>query len=110
MNRREALRRIGTGMTGLGIVGSGRAQSGAILTRRIPSSDKVIPVIGLGTWQTFDVASSAQARAPRAQVLSAFAELGGRVIDSSPMYGNSASVVGDLIAKLGLRSKLFIAT
>lgn len=110
LSRREALRRIGSGVAGLGIVSAAQAQSGAILTRRIPSSDKVIPVIGLGTWQTFDVGSAANARAPLAAVLSAFAELGGKVIDSSPMYGNSESVVGDLVAKLGLRSKLFIAT
>lgn len=110
MSRREALRRIGTGVAGLGIVGSGQGQPAAILTRRIPSSDKVVPIVGLGTWQTFDVASAPDARAPLEQVLSAFVELGGKVIDSSPMYGSSESVLGDLVAKLGLRPKLFIAT
>ncbi len=85
------------------------AQAG-ILTRAIPSSGKVVPVIGLGTWQTFDVRGSASARAPLESVLSAFVEMGGRVIDSSPMYGSSEEVVGDLVAKLGLRSQLFLAT
>ena len=85
------------------------AQAG-MLTRAIPSSGKVVPVIGLGTWQTFDVSGSALARAPLQSVLSAFVEMGGRVIDSSPMYGNSEEVVGDLVAKLGLRSQLFLAT
>ncbi len=85
------------------------AQAG-MLTRGIPSSGKVIPVIGLGTWQTFDVRGSAAARAPLESVLSAFVEMGGRVIDSSPMYGSSEEVVGDLVAKLGLRSQLFLAT
>lgn len=85
------------------------AQTG-ILTRAIPSSGKVIPVIGLGTWQTFDVGASASARAPLERVLSAFVELGGKVIDSSPMYGSSEEVVGALVAKLGLRSQLFLAT
>ncbi|HJU76014.1 MAG TPA: aldo/keto reductase [Gemmatimonadaceae bacterium] len=85
-------------------------QTAPIITRRIPSSGKVIPVIGLGTWQTFDVGSSAAARAQREEVLSAFIELGGRVIDSSPMYGSSEEVVGDLIAKLGVRSQVFLAT
>ena len=82
----------------------------AMLTRAIPSSGKVVPVIGLGTWQTFDVGTSAAARAPLESVLSAFVEMGGRVIDSSPMYGSSEQVVGDLVAKLGLRSQLFLAT
>ncbi len=86
------------------------AQPAAIVSRRIPSSGKVIPVIGLGTWQTFDVGSDAAARAAVERVLTAFVELGGKVIDSSPMYGSSEDVVGDLVAKLGLRSQLFIAT
>jgi len=85
------------------------AQAG-MLTRAIPSSGKVVPVIGLGTWQTFDVGTSAAARAPLESVLAAFVEMGGRVIDSSPMYGSSEQVVGDLVAKLGLRSQLFLAT
>ncbi len=85
------------------------AQAG-MLTRGIPSSGKVIPAIGLGTWQTFDVRGSASARGPLERVLSAFVEMGGKVIDSSPMYGSSEEVVGDLVAKLGLRSQLFLAT
>ena len=82
----------------------------APLMRRIPSSGEQLPVIGLGTWQTFDVDRSQDARAPLAEVLDAFAELGGKLVDSSPMYGNSEEVVGDLASQLGLRKKLFIAT
>ena len=67
-------------------------------------------MIGLGTWQTFDVGRSQDARAPLAEVLAAFAELGGKLVDSSPMYGNSEEVVGDLAAQIGLQEKLFIAT
>jgi len=85
-------------------------QAETIITRPIPSSGEKLPVIGLGTWQTFDVDASASARAPLRDVLEAFAAVGGRVIDSSPMYGNSELVAGDLISALGLRSKLFIAT
>jgi diketogulonate reductase-like aldo/keto reductase len=81
-----------------------------IITRPIPSSGEQLPVIGLGTWQTFDVGASASARVPLREVLEAFASVGGRVIDSSPMYGNSELVAGDLISALGLRSKLFVAT
>src|ERR1043165_2007906 len=70
--------------------------------------DKVdLPKIGLGTWQTFDVGGDAAARAPLREVLKL---LNGNVVDSSPMYGSSETVAGDLIAELGLRPKLFVAT
>jgi diketogulonate reductase-like aldo/keto reductase len=81
-----------------------------MLTRAIPSSGEALPVIGLGTWQTFDVGSSPLERAALAEVLTVLAEGGAKVIDSSPMYGNSEAVVGDLTSQLGLRPKLFIAT
>jgi len=81
-----------------------------IAARPIPSSGELIPIIGLGTWRTFDVGRSPAERAPLEACLAAFAALGGRLVDSSPMYGRSEEVVGDLIAKLGLRAQLFIAT
>ena len=81
-----------------------------MVTRKIPSSVEMLPVIGLGTWQSFDVGAEAAARAPLENVLREFAALGGKLIDSSPMYGRSEEVAGDLIAKIGLREKLFIAT
>lgn len=65
--------------------------------------------IGLGTWQTFDVASKAE-RAPLRDVLAEFVKLGGRVVDSSPMYGRSEEVLGDLAVELGVRDQLFVAT
>jgi len=71
------------------------------------SKDLSLPRIGLGTWQTFDVGNDAAARAPLRELLKL---LDGNVVDSSPMYGSSETVAGDLIAELGLRSKLFIAT
>jgi diketogulonate reductase-like aldo/keto reductase len=80
----------------------------ALLTRPIPSTGEALPAIGLGTWQTFDVAPSA--RAGLEGVLGAFVELGGSVVDSSPMYGRSEEVVGDLAAKLGVQSRVFLAT
>jgi diketogulonate reductase-like aldo/keto reductase len=80
------------------------------LQKTIPSSAEPLPVIGAGTWQTFDVGADTAARAARREVLRLFAAQGGRVIDSSPMYGTSESVVGDLVAELGLRDKLFVAT
>lgn len=81
-----------------------------MIEKTIPSSGESLPVIGLGTWQTFDVGADAAARAPLEAVLREFVAAGGKLIDSSPMYGQSETVVGDLTAKLGLREKLFIAT
>jgi diketogulonate reductase-like aldo/keto reductase len=81
-----------------------------MITRKIPSTGEALPVIGMGTWQTFDVGSAPADRAPLAEVLRIFAEQGGKLVDSSPMYGRSEEVVGDLTASLDLRKKLFIAT
>src|SRR5438876_1050451 len=81
-----------------------------LIPRPVPSTREPLPVIGIGTWQTFDVGAGAAERAPLREVLKAFAAGGGRVLDSSPMYGSSESVAGDLIAELGLRERLFIAT
>jgi diketogulonate reductase-like aldo/keto reductase len=81
-----------------------------IVLKRIPSSGEELPAIGVGTWQTFDVRGDPAALAPLREVLKAFSEAGGRVVDSSPMYGAAESVVGELTAGLGLRERLFIAT
>src|SRR2546427_1513528 len=84
--------------------------SPAPLARPIPSSGEPIPAVGLGTWRTFDVGASPTERAPLRDVLKDFAELGGRVVDSSRMYGTAESVVGDLAADLAITDKLFLAT
>jgi diketogulonate reductase-like aldo/keto reductase len=78
-----------------------------LMSKKIPSTGEALPVIGVGTWQTFDVGADPAARAPLREVLKL---LNRNVVDSSPMYGSSESVAGDLIAELGLRDKLFIAT
>jgi diketogulonate reductase-like aldo/keto reductase len=83
--------------------------AGALLSRAHAEVRETIPRIGLGTWQTFDVGTDAAARAQLREVLRIFAGAG-KLIDSSPMYGSSESVAGDLIAELGLRERLFIAT
>lgn len=75
----------------------------------IPATGETLPVIGLGTWQSFD-ARDAGERAPLGRVLDTFSQAGGRVVDSSPMYGAAESVVGELAAELGLGDKLFMAT
>ena len=75
--------------------------------RVFPQAKVNLPKIGLGTWQTFDVGASSSARAPLREVLKL---LDGNVVDSSPMYGSSETVAGDLIAELGMRDRLFVAT
>jgi diketogulonate reductase-like aldo/keto reductase len=85
-------------------------ESQALISRPIAKSGEPLPVVGLGTWQTFDAGQDAAARSPLREVLEVFAQAGARAVDSSPMYGSSEAVAGDLIAGLGLREKLFIAT
>ena len=91
-------------------IGSGTAMAETMMQRPIPRTGESLPVIGLGTWQTFDVGSSAAEREPLRQVLGDFIKLGGSVIDSSPMYGRSEAVVGHLAADLNAHKKLFLAT
>jgi aryl-alcohol dehydrogenase-like predicted oxidoreductase len=81
-----------------------------LLARTIPKSGESIPAIGLGTWQVFDIAGNRAARAEAAQALGRFVDLGGKLIDSSPMYGSAESIVGDLSQELGIHERLFMAT
>ncbi len=78
-----------------------RAQSPQILLRAIPSSGETISAVGLGTWITFNVGDDPVLRDECAAVMAAFFESGGRMIDSSPMYGSSQPVIGYGLAKLG---------
>jgi aryl-alcohol dehydrogenase-like predicted oxidoreductase len=78
--------------------------------RAIPSTGEALPVIGLGTWQTFDVGQDASARAARGRLLETLVAGSARVVDSSPMYGRAEEVVGSLSSERALRSKLFVAT
>lgn len=101
----------GTALAGPAAAGaSASTREKTMQTRPIPSSGEPLPVIGLGTWQTFDVGATAAERGPLQEVLTAFVELGGRLIDSSPMYRRAEQVVGDLAAELDLRDRLFVAT
>ena len=113
LTRREATRLIGAGAAGL-LFGASRvctaSESSTMLMRAIPSSGEKLPVIGLGTWRTFDVDLTPDNRKQLEDVLALFVKLGGRVIDSSPMYGRAEQVIGDLTATLGIRDKLFLAT
>lgn len=78
--------------------------------RAIPRSGELLPVVGVGTYQTFDVGSDPAARAELREVLRLLTQAGGGMIDSSPMYGSAEGVAGDLTAELGNRKSLFFAT
>ena len=82
----------------------------APITKTIPRTGTAVPVIGMGSWLTFDVGDDPAARAQRAQVLATFFEMGGGMIDSSPMYGSSEAVIGHGLAALGKPNTLFAAT
>jgi len=112
MTRREAAKVIGGTAASLVFPVSAKAKgdSSTMLTRIIPCSGEKLPVIGLGTWRAFDVDLTAEIRSQLEDVLSRFVELGGRVIDSSPMYGRAEQVIGELTSSLGIREKLFLAT
>ena len=93
------------------IAGAATAQTGIVMhKRKVPATGEMLGVVGLGTWQTFDVGTAPAERAPLAEVLRTLLEAGGSVVDSSPMYGRSEAVAGDLIAGAGARDKTFIAT
>lgn len=79
-------------------------------TRPIPRTGEPLPVIGLGTWSTFDVGPDAAKRAALGRVLQDFLAAGGRVIDSSPMYGRAEGVVGALLAATPGAPAPFLAT
>jgi aryl-alcohol dehydrogenase-like predicted oxidoreductase len=78
--------------------------------RPIPSTGEALPVIGCGTWMGFDVASGSAEHQRLPGVLDALFAAGGRLIDSSPMYGRAEAVVGTLLAASGQREKAFLAT
>lgn len=108
-SRREAL----TLLLGAGIgIATGRLsaqpESNEQILRAIPRSGERIPAIGLGSSDTFEVGASA--RAPVRDVLESYVRLGGRVVDTSPMYGTAETVIGDIAHHLGVQAKLWLAT
>jgi diketogulonate reductase-like aldo/keto reductase len=81
-----------------------------MLTRPIPSTGEAMPIIGLGTWRAFDVGTDEATRQPLREVLRRLLDAGGRIIDSSPMYGRAEAVTGDLLAELLGEPRPFLAT
>jgi diketogulonate reductase-like aldo/keto reductase len=80
------------------------------LTRKIPKSNEPLPAIGLGTWQSFDIANRSNERASAKEALEALVAGGSTLVDSSPMYGSSETVVGELARDAGIADRLFVAT
>ncbi len=111
ISRREAAKWMSLGVSSL-LVPSllGELKNVTMNTRKIPSSGKLLPVVGVGTWQSFDVGNSQVERNPLKEVLKILVESGGSVIDSSPMYGRSEKVVGELTTELEIKNKIFEAT
>jgi diketogulonate reductase-like aldo/keto reductase len=81
-----------------------------MLQRPIPKTSEQLPVVGIGTWQTFDIGNTRPELDQRKEVLDILFAAGGRVIDSSPMYGRAEAVVGTLLTEMNARAKAFTAT
>ncbi|MGA0560006.1 aldo/keto reductase [Larkinella sp. VNQ87] len=112
LTRREALRFLSASAATLATgpaPGFPALTQTTMLNRAIPSSREKLPVVGIGTWQTFDVATTAE-QEPLRQALKAVHQAGGKLIDSSPMYGRSEEVVGTLTAASGIQNAFFYAT
>jgi diketogulonate reductase-like aldo/keto reductase len=88
---------------------AGLAQPARPATRAIPASGEAIPLVGLGSWITFNVGDDRVARDASAEVMRAFFQAGGRLIDSSPMYGSAQEVIGYGLKKIGRPADLFAA-
>jgi diketogulonate reductase-like aldo/keto reductase len=109
LNRRTLLAGMAAGTSATLLANNGSAQESAPLARKVPSSGEALPVVGLGTWITFNVGNDRAARDECAEVMRAFFADGGRMIDSSPMYGSSQDVIGYGLQKLSRPPALFAA-
>lgn len=111
IKRREAIKLLGCATaTTLMVPSLFASNPHTMMTRQIPSSGEILPVVGLGTWQTFDVGTDQAQRSQLLDVLKTMKALGGTMIDSSPMYASSEEVVGDLCATLEDSNHFFYAT
>lgn len=109
LSRRSVLRSAGALLAAAALPPAGAQPGRPLLTRPIPSTGEALPLVGLGTWITFNVGNDPAARRERADVMRQFFEAGGRMIDSSPMYGSSQPVIGDGLALLRPGGRLFSA-
>ncbi|HLL19838.1 MAG TPA: aldo/keto reductase [Rubrivivax sp.] len=102
-NRRNVL------LGALGLAAAPLLRAQPVATRPVPSSGEQLPLVGLGSWITFNVGDDAGARRACAEVMAAFAQAGGRLIDSSPMYGSSQGVIGEGLARWPGPGRVFAA-
>ena len=111
-SRRAALNTLGVFGAGMWLLPSFPFLSNEqnMIKRKIPSSGELLPIVGLGTWQQFDVGLSDVERRQLTEVLTMMIEKGGRLIDSSPMYGRAEAVIGELAAPPAINPNLFYAT
>jgi len=107
--RRRFLRTLFAASAGMAVPTLGVAQERPVRTRAIPATGEALPVIGLGSWITFNVGNDRVARDACTEVMRHFLAGGGRLIDSSPMYGSSQEVIGYGLAKLGMPPQVFSA-
>jgi len=107
--RRQTLKLIAAGAVGATLNPSMAAATSAMLRKPIPASGERIPVIGMGTWKTFNVGDDRELRLDRTRVLEEFFRHGGGMVDCSPMYGSSGEVMGFALEQLGTTEPLFAA-
>mgnify|MGYP000527561377 CR=1 FL=1 len=88
----------------------GAAGSGSLIRKAIPGTKEFVPIIGMGSWITLDVGSNTALRNDRLELLRTFFQMGGSILDSSPMYGKAESRVGDVLRALNPRPSVFAAT
>lgn len=114
LNRRRFL--LGAGLTGLALkspllfADSPANPDSSPITRTIPGTNEAIPAIGMGTWITFNVGGDPELVAQRTEVLKTFFDLGGTVVDGSPMYGTASDVVGEALETLNAHDRVYAAT
>ena len=110
VNKRTLLKATAGALCALQVPYAFSVPSQSIVTKIIPSSGESIPIIGMGTWQTFNVGSNKSLRDKRCEILKTFFNQGGGMIDSSPMYGSSEEVLGHCLQQLGFPKENFSAT
>jgi diketogulonate reductase-like aldo/keto reductase len=111
--RRQMLKNLAAAMIAFSLPEQGLSMTDVhekMHTRLIPATREPLPVVGCGTYRTFDVGATPEQRAPLLEVLKVLFAAGGSVIDTSPMYGAAEHVVGDLLAQTQNRSRAFFAT
>lgn len=116
LSRRQVIKLLGTAGAGFSVFGPAMAmhsaalQDAAMLTRAIPATGELLPVVGLGSWIQFDIDDNSPEKNALKDVLTIVNKKGGKLIDSSPMYGRSEKVIGDLTNETGLSDNFFYAT